>query len=173
MLDMRRLSASRSPSSPARARTRAVGSAEIITVGIPFCVFKLLTGLVLTQGSMHAAVMVLGYALLALGTADAVVNLVNLGSLFVRGRRLWGVCLTEIVLRRRDGSTKPDDVGVAVDVFISFVLVALAIGGGLLARMPRWALSIWNVAVVFNVLGAGIGRLLSAIARRKEAQSQL
>ena len=161
------MSTSHSPSSP--SRIRALGTAEIATVGLPFCAFKLLTGMVLSQGSSQAAV-AFGYVLIALGAADGVLNIVNLVSLLARGNRIWGICLTEVAFRRGGRGTSPDDVGVAVDVFLSFVLVALVIGAGLLRGMPGWAVSIWNVAVVFNVLGAGIGRLLSAIARRKETQ---
>lgn len=136
--------------------------AEILTVGLPFCVFKLLTGLILLGTTLAP----IGYVLLALGTVDLVLNLINLAALLVAHRRISAVCSTEIALRRA-GDTR---LGLAADVFLSFGLVAIVVGGGLLPRLPAWALSSWNLAVVLNVLGAGVGRLLGAVYRlRAEA----
>jgi len=125
-------------------------------VGLPFCVFKLLTGLIVVG---MPSVRGLGYALLALGTIDAVLNLGNLAALVTLHRRVSGVCLAAIALR------KHPDLALAIDVFVSFGLVAVVIGGGLFGRIPGWAQPIWNLAVVLNVLGAGIGRLLSALRK--------
>jgi hypothetical protein len=135
-----------------------VPSAEIISVGLPFCVFKLLTGLV----ALGTPLAPLGVALLALGAFDTALNLGNLATLLVARRRLTWVCTTDLLLRRRD-----DDLGVALDVFVSFTLVAVVIGFGLLARVPAPLMPLWNAAVVLNVLGAGIGRLLGT--RRRPA----
>lgn len=50
-------------------------------------------------------------------------------------------------------------------MFLSFALVAIVVGLGLLAHLPRWALILWNMSVVLNVLGAGIGRLVTALRK--------
>lgn len=139
--------------------------AEILTVGLPFCVFKVLTGLVLLR---VPALVPLGYALMGLGAVDTVFNIVNLGSLALRRCHATDVCLTDFLLRRLRRTKAYEDLGSAVDVFLSFALVAVVVGLGLLLWMPGWALSTWNVAVVLNVLGAGIGRLLAALGRRSE-----
>lgn len=144
---------------PAALTARLVPLAEVVTVGLPFCAFKLLTGLVLLQ---LPAFRVLGFLLLACGAVDLLINLLNVGSLAFTGRRVLGVCLTDVLLRSRERT----DLGIALDVFLSFGLVAVVIGGGLLLRLPGWALACWNAAVILNVLGAGIGRLLSALRRR-------
>jgi hypothetical protein len=133
-------------------------SAEILTVGIPFCVFKLLTGVIALRSPALAPA---GYALLALGSVDLLMNVANLIALLVTRKRLGAVCLSEVVLRRFGDS----ELGLAVDVFLSFGLVAIVVGFGLLLRVPDWALPIWNLAVVLNVLGAGVGRLFAALRR--------
>ena len=71
-----------------------------------------------------------------------------------------GPCQILHVRRFRDS-----ELGLAVDVFLSFALVAIVIAFGLLLRVPAWALPIWNLAVVLNVLGAGAGRLFVALRR--------
>jgi hypothetical protein len=131
-----------------------LSSAEILTVGLPFCVFKLLTGAIALSTPSLAP---LGYALLALGVVDGALNVVNLVALLVARRRVSGLCLADVALG--------GELGLAVDVFLSFGLVAIVIGFGLLLRIPPWALPIWNIAVVLNVLGAGIGRLFTALRR--------
>jgi len=138
--------------------TQLAALAEILTVGLPFCVFKLLTGAI----ALGTAAAPLGYALLALGAIDAVLNLANLVSWLAVRRRVGGVCLADLASRRLGGG----DLGLAIDVFLSFALVAVVVGAGLFARMPAGTLVWWNVAVVANVLGAGIGRLFAALRER-------
>lgn len=124
---------------------------EILTVGLPFCAFKLLTGAIV--GSP------LGYVLVALGAIDLVLNLVNLVALVAVHRRVSSVCLVELVLRQFGKA----ELGLAIDVFLSFGLVALVVGLSWIPRMPADGLPLWNLAVVLNVLGAGVGRLFSAL----------
>lgn len=143
-----------------------MASAEIVSVGLPFCSFKLLTGLVLLA-TRTPSLRVLGYALLGLGAIDLALNVVNLVSLVTRRRRASGVCLLDLVVRRLEKSEHPSDLGIALDVFLSFALVAVVVGFGVIPRIPAWALPIWNLSVVLNVLGAGIGRLLSSLQQRR------
>jgi hypothetical protein len=135
--------------------------AEIVTVGLPFCAFKALTGLALVPTAALA-----GGALVALGAVDLLLNLLNLGSLALRRRRAVAVCVADLLLGRSGRGEARGDLGIAVDVCLSFALVALVIGAGWLARVPPRLLPVWNAAVVLNVLGAGIGRLLSALRHR-------
>lgn len=114
---------------------------EILTVGLPFCAFKLLTGLIAWPSPI-------AYPLFALGAIDAVLNLVNMVAKVP-------TCFTDLVIRRHD-------LALALDVMLSFALVAIVIGFSLLSRLPAWAAPIWSAAVVLNVLGAGVGRLLGA-----------
>ncbi len=128
--------------------------AEIVTVGVPFCVFKVLTGFIISSATP------LGFVLIALGCCDLLLNVVNFIALLFARRRVAGLCVAEIVVGRVSGDR---NLGLAIDVFFSFVLVAVVIGAGLLSRLPASLLPIWNVAVVLNVLGAGAARLLSAV----------
>jgi hypothetical protein len=142
-------------SSPHSLRRWAVPAAEIVTVGLPFCAFKLLTGLI-ALGSPLAP---LGAALLALGSADLALNGVNLIALVAVHRRAAGVCVADVAITR--GGDR--ELALALDMFLSFALVAAVVGFGWLGRLPAWGLALWNVAVVLNVLGAGVGRLLGAL----------
>ncbi len=143
---------------PPAARRWLLSCAEIAAVGLPFCAFKILTGAVLLDLSLAP----LGAALIALGAVDLALNLANLVAWVAERRAISGVCLTEI-LARRLGGPRRGELGLALDVLLSFSLVALVVGLGLVGRLPPGSLGIWNVAVVLNVLGAGIGRVLAAL----------
>lgn len=141
-------------------------SLEIVTVGIPFCAFKVLTGMTLVGRPWLG---LLGGSLIALGALDLAVNLTNLAALAAGRPPVFGVCLLEIAARRwRPARREWHDVGVSADVMLSFALVAVVIGAGLLPALPPLALRAWSVAVVLNVLGAGFGRLSSSVASLRE-----
>ncbi len=128
---------------------------EVATVGLPFCGFKVLAGL--SWGGPAGA------ALIALGVVDAVFNVVNLAGLLATGRRPLPTCtlaMTAGLLRSgTDSLARWRDLGSALDVLLSFALVALMLGLGRLATLPPGRLTAWNVCVILNVLGAGLGRL--------------
>jgi hypothetical protein len=139
---------------------------EVVTVGLPFCAFKIVTGLALVSIGWPFP---LGWGLIVLGALDGVVNVANLAALAVGKPRLLGVCSTQIIARRFDRQSF-DDLGIAVDVMLSFALVAIVIGFGLLSRLSDVALRAWSIAVVLNVLGAGVGRLSSSLGSLKERE---
>ena len=144
--------------SPASSWRWAV--AEIISVGLPFCAFKIVTGIV----ALHRpSLAILGYGLLALGVIDLALNAANFASLLLLRRRIAPVCLSQWLVDRI--TTTKRGVGVAIDVLISFILVAIVVGFGLFGGLSPWTLRCWNLAVVLNVLGAGIGQLLTALRR--------
>jgi hypothetical protein len=142
------------------SRHWVIASTEIVVVGLPFSAFKVLTGV---AAAGLPSLGVVGSLLIGLGALDSLINVVNLGSFVLRRRPATDVCVSDFVVRRL---APEDDLGVALDVFVSFGLVAVVVGLGLIARMPSWALPIWNVAVVLNVLGAGVGRLYGALRQR-------
>lgn len=130
---------------------------EVLTVGLPFCGFKLLTGLSLL-GPLPAA----GIALIALGALDAAVNGVNLAGLLLRGRRPLAACTLSIAARALRGPSW-NELGDSLDVLLAFVLVAAMIGFGRLRLFPEDRLAAWNACVILNVLGAGLGRFGASV----------
>lgn len=130
---------------------------EIITIGLPFCAFKCLTGLYYRQ-----------YWLVALGIIDLTINLINLLSVIFRKKRALDTCLLSFLIHL---IKKPathvklqwQDFGNSVDVLLSFGLVALVIASGAIAQLPADHLRLWNLAVILNVLGAGSSRITSSL----------
>lgn len=130
---------------------------EVLTVGLPFCAFKIVTGIRFEQ-----------HWLTALGCVDLVINIVNLLSLLFLRKRLLDACLLSFLTHQLKRPTREkkwqwQDLGNSIDVLLSFSLVALMVGGGYLGSLPITYLSVWNLAVVLNVFGAGLGRLTGSI----------
>jgi hypothetical protein len=134
---------------------------EILTVGLPFSAFKIACGVPLLGAGRYAA---LGWLLVGWGLLDGLMNGVNAASVVALGRRALPVCSLQALTQAVRASARGANLGTALDVMLSFVLVAVMIGAGGLSHLsPAW-LSAWNLAVVLNVLGAGALRLAEALA---------
>ncbi|HMV35028.1 MAG TPA: hypothetical protein PKW28_02750 [Turneriella sp.] len=131
---------------------------EILTVGLPFCAFKLIAGIALSQDWLTAW-----------GIADTLINTINLVWLLTARRRVTEVCLLSLLVRllrrpAREHMARWQDLGAAGDMFLSFAIVAFMLGGGFLPGLPAWHLKAWNLSVILNVLGAGSMRLSQSLA---------
>jgi hypothetical protein len=143
------------------SRQRLIHLLAIVTIGVPFCAFKALTGTLLLATPGWGW---LGVVLIALAVADLALNLASLGlTLLGRDNRL-GVCTFQVLIelaRPRHEGWK--ELGLSLDAMLSFLLVAFVVGGNLLGRIPPPGPGLWALSVVLNVLGAGIGRLAESL----------
>lgn len=130
---------------------------EIISVGFPYCAYKIVSGLALLKESPA------GWLLVGLGVLDTFMNLINLAAF---GRPVFGICTLHWMATRI--SPRFSDLGVATDVCLSCGLVASMIALRALRVLGPDALQVWNLAVVLNVLGAGFGRLSSSLRALKK-----
>jgi len=138
---------------------------EILTVGLPFCAFKIIAGLGLKQ-----------LWLTIWGLLDLAINAINLLALVILRRRLFDACLLSFLVRLvkkpdRDVRSYWQDLGNAIDVGFSFAIVALMLGGGFLSLLEPLQLKIWNISVILNVLGAGSFRLSASIASLRKHET--
>jgi hypothetical protein len=157
------------PSAPPAAASPSPGRRlfEVVTVGLPFSTFKLLVGLHLLDGSARAAA---GVVLCALGALDLAMNVGNLVGLLIVRRPFGPLCVLHGAMRALRGPHAAfDELGLALDTALAFLLVAGMIAAGRLTLLAPVALAVWNVAVILNVLGAGTLRLLDAIDRAAAA----
>ena len=130
---------------------------EIITVGLPFCAFKIIAGLVLEQRW-----------LIFLGLADFLINLINLFSVSIKQKRFFDACLFSYLVRKlmkpeKELKVKWQDLGNSIDVGLSFLLVAIMIAAGFIKTLNPAMLLAWNISVILNVFGAGLTRLTHSI----------
>lgn len=140
---------------------------EVITVGFPFCAFKIMTGLWL-QGGGPAARLV-GWALLSLGSLDLLINAVNLVGLAALRRRVVEPCVFAIgasLLRKPSSPAWTwQDLGNSLDVLLAMTLVAYMIAVQALAGFPEGMRNLWNACVILDVMGAGLSRFGGSLRR--------
>lgn len=152
-------------------RTRWVELLEVLTVGLPFCAFKLLTGGLMV--SITGPAPAIGVPLLGLGIADLGINAVNAGGLALSGRRPLPPCTLAAITRALRGSRPVwvwQEVGASMDVLLSMSIVAGIIGAGWIPLFSPRSLDLWNLAVITNVLGAGVARLGASLAQARHAE---
>jgi hypothetical protein len=128
--------------------------------GIPFGVFKVGAG-------WYACAFVnpvFGYIVIAWGVLDVLLNIVSLG-----WPRSVSYCFLSNIGRRIDvhaGGENWEQTLLAVDTFLTFVIVAGMIWFRQLPLLPPVLGRLWDLAVVCNVIGVGAGRLWWALQRR-------
>jgi len=140
---------------------------EVVTVGLPFCVFKILAGLRAME--RFPDWWLLAGALVVLGVLDLLINLVNLGSLLIFKRRTLDACVFAAAARLFKPPASPDwtwqDLGNSLDVLLAMSIVAVMIGTRAFSSFPSGQLALWNTCVILDVLGAGLSRFGSSLKR--------
>jgi hypothetical protein len=128
---------------------------EAVVTGLPFCIFKFSAGwVIIGSGNKFLGGLVVGWAVV-----DLAFNLAALTSEKV------SVCLLSNI-GRWTGRQRGEDLFLALDTFLSFAIVAALIGFRLIRQVSEPWLSLWDLAVVLNVLGAGTARVLRVAGRR-------
>jgi hypothetical protein len=138
---------------------------DILTIGLPFAGFKILVGIVLRTISGEVS-SPMGWILIVWGIADLLINLLNLVGLVLKKKKIVPTCAMGFIFQ-----SSSEEVGSALDVMMSFTLVAIMVGGNLLKHLTPFQLNIWSLSVVLNVLGAGISRIKMAIENIRKQET--
>jgi len=89
---------------------------------------------------------------------------------FFRGKRYMPVCVLAIVNHKMRCFTLREEIGEAVDMMISFAIVATVVGSELFVFLEPYQIKLWNCCTVFNIMGAGVSQLQATL--RTEFQEQ-
>lgn len=136
----------------------------VLLTGVPFGFFKFATGLYLYD-HIHP---VLGAVMMAWGGIDILINLVALAY-----PRATAYCLLADIgraLDKRQGQPWWEDVMLAIDTLVTLLILAGMIWFGGLAELSPKILRVWEVAVVANIVSAGIQRVWQTIHVRRTAE---
>ena len=142
-----------------------------LIVGLPFVGYKIFAGLIIWNMFPQSPVArVAGSLFFVLGWADMCVHLINLFGVFFRGKRYMPVCTLGIINAKMRCFTLREEIGEAVDMMISFAIVATVVGSELFVFLEPYQIKLWNCCTVFNIMGAGISQLQATL--RTEFQEQ-
>ncbi len=143
-----------------------------LTIGFPFIGYKFLAAVLIFSMFEAPAMRALGSIFLVLATADLAFNAINLLALVFLGRRTVPVCLLSWLIGRTPFQRRFSDLGEALDVMLSFSIVACVVGINLfpeLLAVSKACFYLWNACTVANVLGAGIARLTASLGAAKKS----
>lgn len=97
------------------------------------------------------------------GFVDFILNAFSLYAVSCKGNMNYPVCLLSVFCKKHRVLSKWQDSGEALDVMLSFIIVAVVVGQNLFVFMDGSQVKLWNICTVVNVLGAGIARLGASI----------
>jgi hypothetical protein len=98
---------------------------------------------------------VIGALFVAWGALDIALNLAS-----IAWPRQVSYCALSNLGRRIDGrGSGYEPLLLAIDTLLAFCIVATLIASGRIGRLPGPLVSVWEVAVIANILGVGVERV--------------
>jgi len=132
-------------------------SFQALTIGAPFCTFKLLFGLM----SMRFGLLALGYAVILWASADL---LMNLSRVFydLTGRKSPVEYCTIAQAGRIFGRPR---LFLAIDTFLSFCIICLALWSGWIKLLNAQEAYVWYAATTLNLISISVVNIWLEIKR--------
>ncbi len=131
-----------------------------LTIGIPFCIYKLLFGLSAARSGTPALVL-LGLVLVAWACADLLMNAGR--SIYdLAGRPAPFEYCTIAQIGRAFG--RPT-VFLAIDTFLSFGAICVMLWSGWIGRLPLVEITLWNGATTLNLISLSLVSLYNEMRK--------
>lgn len=132
---------------------------DIVTIGIPFGVFKVTSGLYFGHD-----------ILMWWGVLDLFINILNFLLYLIKRKKIISSCALALIGRHLGKLMKfnqemTEDIGESLDVLFSFLIVAIVIGSGAITKYSPEMIKFWNISVILNVLGAGSIRVFQSVKK--------
>ena len=122
---------------------------QALTIGVPFCVFKLLFGLLaLRTGAAYATLSAFGWLVIAWALADLLMNLARV--LFHLAGRAAPIEYCTIAQAGR--LFKRPRLFLAIDTLISFSIICFVLWSGWIARLSLQESYLWYAATTLNLI---------------------
>ncbi len=125
---------------------------QALTIGFPFCAFKLLFGLLIIRTGSENAQILLGWLVILWASADLLMNFTR-ALLHFAGRESPIEYCTIAQLGRLFGRPK---FFLAIDTFLSFFIISFALWSGWIKLLNISESYIWYAATTLNLMGISI-----------------
>ncbi|HXX55965.1 MAG TPA: hypothetical protein VEI81_07700 [Methanoregula sp.] len=132
-----------------------------LTIGIPFCIFKLLFGLtaIRTGGDMGPALPVIGWGIVVWAGADAILNTGRI-VLDLLNRPAWFEYCT---IAEAGRFFHRPNVFLAVDTLLTFSIICAMLWSGWIARLDTVGSYLWYSATTLNLISLSLVSLYTEI----------
>ena len=132
---------------------------QALTIGVPFCVFKLLFGLLaLRTGAPSSSLFAFGWLIIAWALTDLLMNLARV--FFNLAGRTSPIEYCTIAQAGR--LFKRPGLFLAIDTLISFSIVCFVLWSGWIVRLSQEESYLWYAATTLNLISISVVNILIA-----------
>lgn len=138
-----------------------------ITVGIPFCIYKILFGLLaIREGNENASsvLIVAGWLVICWAALDLAMNLVRAGTDLAGSDHVREYC----TLAEFGAIFSAQTVFLALDTLITFSIICFVLWSGWIIHLTMYESFLWYFATTLNLISLSLVTLWSEMIRRRE-----
>jgi hypothetical protein len=133
-------------------------SFQALTIGVPFCAFKLLFGLMIIRFGL----LIFGYAIILWASADLLMNFARV-FFDLAGHESPVEYCTIAQAGRVFGRPR---LFLAIDTFLSFGIICIALWSGWIKLLNPWESFIWYAATTLNLISISTVNIWLEIKRK-------
>ncbi len=134
-----------------------------LTIGMPFCMFKLLFGITAVRIATgeNWPLLVSGWIIIGWAGVDLAMNLARCG-LDITGR---SAPVEYCIIAQAGRIFKMPYVFLALDTFFSFVIICFMLWSGWITELTKWEAYVWYAATTLNLISLSVVSLYTEIRR--------
>lgn len=126
---------------------------QAMTIGIPFCIFKLVFGLLaLRQGAGSVFPCVFGWLVIAWALTDLIMNLMRVFN-HLAGREAF---MEYCTIAQAGRFFKRPQLFLAIDTLISFSIICFVLWSGWIKLLGHAESSVWYAATTLNLISVSV-----------------
>lgn len=126
---------------------------QALTIGVPFCMFKLIFGLLaLRAGASSVILSVFAWLVIAWALTDLIMNLARVYS-HLSGRE---APIEYCTIAQAGRLFKRPGLFLAIDTLISFSIICIVLWSGWITLLTRQELYVWYAATTLNLISVSV-----------------
>jgi len=139
---------------------------QVLTIGVPFCIFKMLFGLLALRIGMQqasASLIYLGWLVMAWALADLSMNLARV-FFHIAGR---AAPIEYCTIAQAGRLFKRPRLFLAIDTMVSFSIICLVLWSGWIVRLSQEESYFWYAATTLNLISISVVNIWIELSRRR------
>ncbi len=128
---------------------------QALTIGLPFCVFKMLFGLLIIRTGTENIQVLLGWLVILWASVDLLMNLTRVVLHFAGQISPIEYCIIAQVGRL----FRRPRFFLAIDTFLSFSIISFALWSGWIKLLGSFESYLWYAATTLNLMGVSVVNL--------------
>jgi len=135
---------------------------QALTIGVPFCMFKLIFGLLaLRAGASSVILSVFAWLVIAWALTDLIMNLARVYS-HLSGRE---APIEYCTIAQAGRLFKRPGLFLAIDTLISFSIICIVLWSGWITLLTRQELYVWYAATTLNLISVSVVNIWIELCR--------